>query len=240
MPLPYNAVKKRLFVSKPSSPVFQTSLIAALIGFGVYFDHESASAPAAHTLAALHAELARERAAPEVQQVAAWAVDSLDHADLPFVVIDKARARLFAFDPQGRLQGSAPVLLGTSHEDGPAPPATPAGRFVAYPQLLEHSDGIVWVHANTVLSLRGGASSAGPGRQRQRLASDNVQDKRISDGTLHVPNDFYRDHLSPLRWQESVAYVLPEAVPWQQVFGPSGLHGRIEMTLAQPAPRSPL
>jgi hypothetical protein len=213
-------VKKRLFVSRPGSPVFQTSLVAALIGFGLYFDHEAASAPASQTLAGLHAELAREHAAPEVQQVAAWAVDSLDHAGLPFVVIDKARARLFAFDPQGHLEGSAPVALGMPPEDGPAAPATPAGRFVADPQLSARSDGIVWVHANSVVSLHG-------------------QDRPIADGSLHVASNFYRDHFNPLCWKESVAYVLPEALPWQQVFGPSHLQGGLQITLAQPAPRKP-
>ena len=233
-------MKKRLVVSRPGSPLFQTGLVAALIGFGMYFDHEAASVPPAQTLAALHAELARDRAAPEVQQVAAWAVDSLDHAGLPFVVIDKVRARLFAFDPQGRLQGSAPVLLGASHEDGPAAPATPAGRFVADPQLSARSDGIVWVHADTMLSLYEVASSAAPGPRLQRLASDNVQDKRISDGSLHVAADFYRDHLSALRWQDSIAYVLPEALPWQQVFGAARLQDYVQLTFAQTARRNPL
>ena len=232
-------MKKRIPADRPGSPVFQTSLVAALIGFGLYFDHEAAFAPPAQTVAALRAELARERAAPEVQQLAAWAVDSLDHAGLPFVVVDKARARLFAFDPQGRLQGSAPVLLGASHEDGPAAPATPAGRFVADPRQSAYSDGIVWVNAGTVLSLHGVPSSAAPGHGLRRLASDSVQDKRISDGSLHVAGDFYRDHLSPLKTQQSVAYVLPEVLPWQRVFGASRMHRWTQITFAQSAPRSP-
>lgn len=189
--------------------MFQTSLVAALIGFGLYFDHEAASAPPAQAVAQLRAQLARERAAPEVQQVAAWAVDSSDHAGLPFVVVDKTRERLFAFDPHGRLQGSAPVLLGASHEDGAATPAAPAGRFLAHPRRSASSSGIVWVRAGVVLSL-------------------------------NVPVDFYRDHLSGLRTQESVAYVLPEAAPWQQVFGVARAHGGTQITFAQPAPRNPL
>ena len=189
--------------------MFQTSLIVALIGFGFYFDHEAASAPSAQTLAQLRVQLASERAAPEVQQVAVWAVDSSDHAGLPFVVVDKARARLFAFDPQGRLQGSAPVLLGASHQDGPATAAMLAGRFVADPRRSARGNGIVWVRAGVTLSL-------------------------------NVPADFYRDHLSRLRTQESVAYVLPEAAPWQQVFGVRGSHGGTQLSFAQPASRNPL
>jgi hypothetical protein len=203
-------VKKRLLVSRPGSPVFQTSLIAALIGSGLYFDHEAASAPSAQTLAQLRAQLASERAAHEVQQVAVWALDSSDHAGLPFVVVDKARARLFAFDPQGHLQGSAPVLLGAAQENGRGSSAAVlAGRFVADPRRSASSDGIVWVRAGVVLSL-------------------------------NVPTDFYRDHLSRLRNQESVAYVLPEAAPWQQVFGARQLHAGTQISFAQSAPRNPL
>jgi hypothetical protein len=220
--------------------VFQAGVVAALVGFGLYFDHQAAFAPAAGTLTTLRVELAREQAAPEVQQVAAWVVDSLDHAGLPFVVIDKARARLFAFDPQGHLHGSAPVLLGASHDDGPATPATPAGRFVADPRLSARTDGIVWVHANTTLSLHRIGCNAAAGRRLQRLASGNVQDKRISDGSLQVAADFYRDYLSPLRWQESIAYVLPEALPWQQVFGLQPLARGTPVTFAQSARRNPL
>ena len=226
-------MKKPPPASGPSSPVFQASLIAALIAFGAYFDREAALPPVTETVAALHADLARESAAPEVQQVARWAVDSLDHAGLPFVVVDKARARLFAFDPQGRFRGSAPILLGASHEDGPAAAATPAGRFVADTWLSARSDGIVWVHAGTALSLHGIPSTAAPGRSQQRLASGNVQDKRISDGSLHVAGDFYRRHLSPLRSQVSIAYVLPELLPWQDVFGSKRLGDRLPIAFAQ-------
>lgn len=220
--------------TKPGSPVFQTSLVAALIVFGTYFDYVASRAPVSETVATLRADLAREQAAPEVQQLAHWAVGSLDHAGLPFVVVDKARARLFAFDPQGRFRGSAPVLLGASHDDAPAEAATPAGRFMANSQPSVPGDGLVWTHAGTTLALHGLASSATPGRALQRLASANVQDKRISDGSLHVAGDFYRDYLSPLRKQASVAYVLPEALPWQQVFGTYGL--RWPESIAQLAP----
>jgi hypothetical protein len=151
--------------------------------------------------------LTRERAAPEVQQVAAWAVDSADHAGLPFVVVDKAQARLFAFDPQGRLQGSTPVLLGAAHEDGQAA-MPPAGRFVADLRRSAGAKGIVWVRDGVVLSL-------------------------------NVPRDFYRDHLSRLRTQQSVAYVLPEAAPWQQAILASSRYAGAALIFAQAAARRP-
>ena len=225
-------MNKPLPDSGPTSPVFHISLIAALIAFGAYFDHQAALPPVPETIAALQADLARESAAPEVQQVARWAVDSLDHAGLPFVVVDKARARLFAFDTQGRFHGSAPILLGASHEDGAAAAATPAGRFVADTWLSARSDGIVWVRAGTALSLHRIPSNAAPGQSLQRLASGNLQDKRISDGSLHVAADFYRQHLSPLRSQVSIAYVLPELLPWQEVFGSKRPDGWLPVALA--------
>jgi len=194
-------VKKRLSASRPSSPVFQTILVAALVGFGLYFDREATTTPSPQKAAELHAQLAREHAAPEVQQVAAWAVDSSDHAGLPFVVVDKKQARLFAFDPHGRLQGSAPVLLGASRGNRPAAVA-PAGRFVADPRRSVNTEGIVWVGSGVVLSL-------------------------------NVPTDFFRDHFSALRTRQSVAYVLPQAAPWQQVFGVPRPPGT-QITFAQP------
>jgi hypothetical protein len=37
-----------------------------------------------------------------------------------------------------------------------------------------------------------------------------LEDRRISDGSLHVPPEFFRQYLDHLRGQRSVAYVLPE------------------------------
>ncbi len=195
-----------------AGPIFYSALAAALISFGVFFDHAETIAGPSDAMASLRSDLARERASPEVQQLAQWAVDSQDPAGLPFVVIDKARARLFTFDAGGRLLASAPVLLG----DGPAA-ATPAGRFVAATWLSILDDGIVWTNADAALSLHGVPSGVSPGHGAQRLASDDVEDKRISDGSLHVAGQFYRDYLSPLKGQASIAYVLPEVVPMRDV-----------------------
>ena len=217
---PRATVLKRTSSTGPTGPVFYTSLAVALIGFGLFFDHAATVlALPNEAAAALHSALARERASPEVEQVARWAVESQDHAGLPFVVVDKARARLFAFDLSGRLLASTPVLLGASRGDGPAAAAaTPAGRFVGATWLSIHGDGIVWINADAALSLHGIPSGLSPGHSAQRLASDDVEDKRISDGSLHVSGQFYRDYLSALKGQASIAYVLPEVVPVRDVF----------------------
>ena len=209
-------MRKSLRVSGPSSPLFQLGLVAALIAFGAYFDHQAALTPAPETVSALRADLVREHAAPEVQQVAGWAVDSMDHAGLPFVVIDKARARLFTFDPQGRFRGSASILPGASHDDGED---TLAGRFVADTWSSTHSDGLVWVHGRTALSLQGSPADAAPSPSMEPLRFGDVPDQRLSNDALHVDADFFRQHLSPLKGQASVAYVLPLAASWQDMFG---------------------
>jgi hypothetical protein len=213
-------VFQRTSSTGPAGPVFYTSLLAALIGFGLFFDHVAmVGPPAGDAVADLHGDLARERASPEVEHVARWAVDSRDHRGLPFIVVDKARARLFAFDAGGRLLASAPVLLGASRGDGPAADAaTPAGRFVAASGLPVHGDAIMWINSDAALSLHGIPSQTSPGRAAQRLASGILEDKRISDGSLHVAGQFYRDYLRPLQGQASIAYVLPEVHPARDVF----------------------
>jgi hypothetical protein len=156
-----------------------------------------------------------------VEHVARWAVESQDHSGLPFIVVDKARARLFAFDAGGRLLASAPVLLGASRSDGPAAEAaTPAGRFVAATWLP--GDAMMWINGDAALSLHGMPSGTSPGRAAHRLGSNEPADKRISDGSLHVGGQFYRDFLEPLKAQSSIAYVLPEVLPVREVFNSYG------------------
>jgi hypothetical protein len=204
----------------PSGPVFHTGIAVALIGFGLFFDHAATvvTMPSVATAAMLN-DLAREHASPDVEHIAQWTVETRDHAGLPFVVVDKAKARLFAFDASGRLLASAPVLLGASRADGPAAPAaTPAGRFVAATWLSVHGHRIVWINGDAAVSLHGIPSGVSPGRGTQRLASNDVGDKRISDGSLHVAGQFYRDYLTPLEAQASVVYVLPEVLPVRDVF----------------------
>jgi hypothetical protein len=200
--------------------LFPAGLVAVLVGFGLYFDHAASfGARPEESVAALDGALARESASPDVRQVAQWAVATQDHAGLPFVVIDKARARIFAFDPQGRLRGNAPVLLGAARGDEDAAPATPAGRFVADTLASARSGAIIWVNADTQVALYVLPSPQAPGRGLQRLASAHVNDRRISEGSLHVAADFYRECLEALQSQPSIAYVLPETVPVDDMFG---------------------
>jgi hypothetical protein len=234
-------VTKRLSTTGPSSPVFQISLVAALFGLGAYFDQQAGFPPLPAAVVALDADLARERAAPEVQQVARWAVDTLDHAGLPFVVIDKARARVFAFDAQGRFRASAPILFGPERAQRVARSA-PAGRLVADGWRSAQDGAIVWVHDRTVLSLQGIPPDTAPESTSQIPMSSAGVYHAVSYESLHVAADFYRDHLSALRLQGSIAYVLPEGLPWQELFGIIRPEDWQQITFAQPrapSPRSP-
>jgi hypothetical protein len=217
--------------------VFRCALIGALVACGIYFDRSSANTAPPPEISALHEALARERASPEVLEVASWAIASRDHDGLPFLVIDKSRARLYAFDEAGQLRGHAPVLLGAGPGDAPAAPATPAGRFVADTWLSGRGEAIVWVNDGVAVSLYAMPSTASPGRGLQRLASNRVEDKRISDGSLHVSGDFYSRYLAQLHGRTSVVYVLPEARPAREMFAMGGPDPQLIAHL--PHPTSP-
>ena len=202
------------FLAQPAA-LFSGTLLAALLGFGLFFDHLAHTRPSLQfTALKSWAAAANDALAPaSVRRLVRWAVDSGDHRGLPFVVIDKVGARLFAFDAEGRLRASTPVLLGSSRGDAPEVPATPAGRFLAAPRLAGSPGGLIWLGGAGELVLHEPASERVPGQAARRLASSEVEDKRISDGSLHVPPAFFQDHLRPLLGQASVAYVLPEAGP---------------------------
>lgn len=200
-----------------------------MAGFGVFFDQKAATTTAAADTAVVQADLARARASPNVRQLAQWAVDSGDHDGLPFVVVDKELARLFAFDAAGRLVASTPVLLGAARGDAPEVPATPAGRFVIDIWQSSVKGAVVLVNGDVELSVYALPSPVSPGRGLERLASTRLEDKRISDGSLHVASDFYHQFIEPLRGQTGIAYVLPEVLPLHGVFAPEASSGALRL-----------
>jgi hypothetical protein len=111
------------------------------------------------------------------------------------------------------------VLLGAAGADEAAPPATPAGRFTARTLASARGSGIVWANDKSQLALF--AVPPADTSEQQRLDSPRAQDKRVSEGSLHVAASFFSEYLQTLRTQPSVAYVLPETIPVDQLFGTS-------------------
>jgi len=119
----------------------------------------SASSPAEpeqlHPAAALAVE---SGLSVDASLVARWVARNEDNRGMPFVIVDKFRARLYVFSSIGRLVGESPVLLGLSVGDesipdiaertpaslAPAERTTPAGRFASEPGHNARGEDIVW------------------------------------------------------------------------------------------------
>ena len=174
------------------------------------------------------------QAAPDdVQHVADWVVDSVDNGRLPFVIVDKQRAKVFAFDKDGRLIGSAWALVGLTPGDDSVPGigtlplkaispdmrTTPAGRFVAE---LGHDLGpldVLWVDYDDAISLHRVINTNRAERRLQRIVSDRPAEHRISYGCINVPVKFFDSVVGPLfKDTKGIVYILPEIKPMSTVF----------------------
>ncbi|MEG8050287.1 L,D-transpeptidase [Sphingomonas aurantiaca] len=162
---------------------------------------------------------------------------SHDNQSLPFLVIDKVNAVVFAFDGSGGLRGTAPALLGMAHGDAsvpgigqrklatilPAERTTPAGRFKA---SLGHDfeQDILWIDYDAALSLHRVIVGRRVDNRAGRLASPTPSDNRISYGCVNVPPGFYDGVVKPLfTGTVGIVYILPETKPLRSVFAiPTG------------------
>jgi hypothetical protein len=202
-------------------------LAAALFGAPVL----AAEAPA---LSIGRAYFAQEAASAGARHLADWIVDSNDHRDLPFLIVDKKNAKAFVFDATGRIKGAAPVLLGSAKGDDSVPGigerklaailaserTTPAGRFVANLDRDIHGMEILWIDYDAAISLHRVITSNPGERRAQRLASPTPDDNRISFGCINVPVDFYEHVVSPtFSKQNGIVYVLPETRSLRETFG---------------------
>ena len=166
--------------------------------------------------------------------LADWVVDSNDNQNMPFVVVDKKAARVFVFNVDGKLLGSAPALLGLALGDHaiagignmslasirPEQRTTPAGRFVAALGRNLGGKEILWVDYDGAISLHRVVTSSIKERRLQRLASNNPSERRISYGCINVPVKFYDSIISPtFSGTQGVVYVLPDTLLVQEVFG---------------------
>jgi hypothetical protein len=179
-----------------------------------------------------HAHLGGVAASKEVQHIADWIVTSRDNGALPFVIVDKVRAKAFVFDAGGLLRGHASVLLGLARGDDtiagigkrklseirPDERTTPAGRFVG---ALGHDlqQDILWVDYDAALSLHRVIKGAKSDHRLRRLATASADDKRISYGCINVPASFYDQVVKPqFTTAGGIIYILPEVKSLTDVF----------------------
>lgn len=170
----------------------------------------------------------------EARHVADWVADSADNAGADFILIDKKYARVLVFDAQARLRATSAVLLGGAQGDDTVPGigsrpldqvrpeerTTPAGRFVGERGHNARGEDVVWVDYDAAVSMHRVLATHPKERRLERLASESVQDRRISWGCINVPVAFFEAHISPLfAAHRAIIYVLPEVKVPAEVFG---------------------
>ena len=175
-----------------------------------------------------------EKPTDAVRHVANWSVYSGDHQKMAVVIVDKRDARVWVFDPQGKLISATPALLGSAIGDHTVPgigdrplslvkpdeKTTPAGRFVAEPGFNTNGEDIVWIDYDAAVSMHRVRPNVKAERRLERLASPSSADNRVSFGCINLPKTFYETVLSPTVNQfGAVVYVLPETRTPAEVFG---------------------
>jgi hypothetical protein len=182
----------------------------------------------------LVADFGAERPSAQARRVADWAVGSHDTGGLPFVIVDKIRARLFVFEATGVLRGASTALLGLARGDESVPGigtrklatirpeerTTPAGRFVAALGRDFQQD-ILWIDYDAALSLHRVVTGNPGDRRLDRLKSNAPDDKRISYGCINVPVAFYDGVVrNAFTGTDGIVYILPERRALEDVFRP--------------------
>ena len=220
--------------------MFAMFAVAGALGIG--------EAPAAPTPPpARQANFRHESASDDVTRMAQWVLDSGNNRSLSFMIIDKKNTKIFVFDPNGKLNGATPALLGGAVGDDSAPGigerklssilpeerTTPAGRFVA---ALDHNLGgkdILWVDYANAISLHRVVTSNPRENRARRLATPTIADNRISYGCINVPAKFFDKVVIPaFKKTNGIVYILPETRPIGAVFSAFD-------RLSKPAPPAP-
>ena len=190
-----------------------------------------------------YADFGRQRPSHEARHVADWAIDSGDNEGKAYVLVDKKDAKVYVFNPRGRLVAAAPALLGAAVGDDPVPgigekplsqvlpeeKTTPAGRYVAEPGVNANGEDVVWVSWDLAVSMHRVRPLVKAERRLQRLASPTSKDNRISFGCINLPVAFYEKVLRPtVKRDGAIVYVLPETRTPQEQFGSYEVHDRAQ------------
>jgi hypothetical protein len=186
------------------------------------------------TAAPLPAPMDRLQSAPaEVRDTVQWVKASKDNAGLPFVVVDKVNARVYAFTPAAQLKATSPVLLGGGVGDhvlvSPDAPMsaipvqkriTPAGRYPSRLVIDNHKKTVLLVDGPNLITMHVVVKGTPAQRRAERLASAGSDDNRVSYGCINVPPAFFATVVDPdFRPAQGIVYILPEKTTPAQLFG---------------------
>ncbi len=217
--------------------------------------HQQARAPVVPPPLQRELDMKGEPASRDARRLAGWVVDTADNGRLNFAILDKRNAKVFVFEPGGRLIGASPVLLGYAAGDdtvagiGTRPIAdvkpwertTPAGRFRAEPGRNALPEDVLWVDYAAAVSMHRVRLSNPAEHRAERLKSRNAQARRISYGCINMPPEFFEQVLWPnFKRQGGIVYVLPEKKRLEQVFPalattPAGTSIARQGTMASPS-----
>ena len=174
-----------------------------------------------------------EQVSDAVIDIAGWVIASGDNRGVPFAVVDKDSAQVLVFDAGGKLQGLAPVLIGSAVGDDSAPGVgdrelndiplkertTPAGRYLAGYGPAKGGERVLWVDYATSVSIHPlPKTSKKKEKRKERLASTTPEDNRITHGCINVSPTFYSKVIRPTFKKGGVFYVLPDSTPLQTAF----------------------
>lgn len=195
------------------------------------------------------ADFGKTEAPSEVVHIANWVSYTRNNQNKAFVVVDKKQARMYLFEPNGKLKSDAPVLLGQAVGDvippgtaskpisklKPHEKATPAGRFLARPGKNTRGDNVIWIDYNAAISLHR-LRKVGKENRAERIATADIGDNRISNGCVNVPPSFYDRLLRPTVLKKGAyVYVLPETKAPQQLFGSYDVANKATQVAQAPA-----
>lgn len=241
-----------VLVLPPTPPWRPRASLAELQAPGLAPDAETAAPGPGSPPGERRLQLGGEPASRAVQRVARWVVSSADNGDRPFILVDKREAKVFVFEPGGRLRGASPVLLGYAAGDHtvagigqrpieevrPQERTTPAGRFVGERGRNTLHEDVLWVDYDAAVSMHKVRLINPKERRAERLASATPADNRISYGCINLPPGFFDQVLWPsVRHARPVIYVLPEVKPLAEVFpGVAMLSASGPPAAAEPAP----
>lgn len=171
-------------------------------------------------------------ASRDAHRLADWIVASSDNHRMPFLILDKVAAKVFLFDQNDQILGSAPALLGLARGDDSVPGighrrlatianeerTTAAGRFEA---ALGHDfeQDVLWIDYDAGLSLHRVITGNPKDHRHERLLSPTPLDNRISYGCINVPVVFYDKMVVPaFSGTVGIVYIMPETKPLEAVF----------------------